>query len=345
MTSCKNSSTLLITGTYPPEKCGVGDYSFNLLQSKLASDWKLYYSKDWKLSAFWAKLSEINRFKSKKILMQYPSIGYGFSILPHLLCIYYGLFSQKQIAVTIHEFTQLGWKGKFSLLFILFAANKLIFTNEFEKNAAIMYMPLVKRKSIVIKIFSNIPTALTHIDIKNRYYDVGYFGYLRPLKGLENFVDSISKLKEEDENIRVYVMGQTQPSYVDYYTPLLAKMTRFNVELILNKDIDEVANVLGNTKIAYLPFPDGVSERRGSFLAVVKNYCLIVTKKGPYTTKGHHDLCFFSEDMDSVSLIKNLLSKDDMFYNSVREKTSKFISLEMPQSWDAIVKEYNEFLS
>ena len=50
---------LIITGTYPPRKCGVGDYCQNLLATSSAKDWQLYTDDKWSLSTILQKFKAI----------------------------------------------------------------------------------------------------------------------------------------------------------------------------------------------------------------------------------------------------------------------------------------------
>ena len=50
---------LIITGTYPPRKCGVGDYCQNLLSTQQAKDWNLYTDNNWSISTFFQKIKSI----------------------------------------------------------------------------------------------------------------------------------------------------------------------------------------------------------------------------------------------------------------------------------------------
>ena len=79
---------LIITGTYPPRKCGVGDYCQNPLSTQQAKDWNLYTDNNWSISTFFQKIKSIRNTNSKIINIQYPTVGYGKSLLQHSSCGY-----------------------------------------------------------------------------------------------------------------------------------------------------------------------------------------------------------------------------------------------------------------
>jgi glycosyltransferase involved in cell wall biosynthesis len=331
----------IITGTYPPEKCGVGDFTFNMLQTAEARDWELFYFKNWKLSTLIDKISKTNKSKSKIINMQYPSMGYGYSIVPHLLCFYFSVFSTKKFTITFHEFSRLGKKSKAASLVFLIFSWKVIFTNEYERQTAIKQFDFIKNKSYVIKIYSNINPAKLLPEINERKYDIGYFGFISPLKGLEDFIFVSKKILLKNPDYQIFIMGQTQPEYEIYYTNIIEEAKKNNITLFLNQPENFVSLTLSNTKLCYLPYPDGISERRGSFLAVVLNLCLIHTTKGIFTTKAHKNFCTFSESKYAASDIEKLLHETPEFYKEYQKKIKNFIANEIPKSWEDVALQYN----
>ena len=336
---------LIVTSVYPPQKCGVADYVYKMMSSNEGKSLELFHSSDWSLQTLFEKIKQIRNSKAQVINLQYPSAVYGYSIVPHLICIYFSLFSRKVFSVTIHEYSQMGWKGRFTNLLFLFFANKLIFTNQFELDYAMHLNPYIKRKSSVVKIHSNIKAATNILPISERKYDVGYFGLIRDNKGLEEFIDVIEELKRYNPKLIVHAMGQTQPQQsIAQQKEILNKLEKIGVILFLNKDEDEVASILANTKIAYLPFPDGVSERRGSFLAVVQNRCIVVTTKGPFTVASHDKICIYANKETAKNTILETLAKDSAFFENKQQLISDFIKNDMPKSWDDIILNYKKIL-
>jgi glycosyltransferase involved in cell wall biosynthesis len=334
----------VITGTYPPEKCGVGDFTFKLLQTSEAKNWDLLYFKNWKLSTLFDKIRKIKKSGSEIINIQYPSMGYGYSILPHFLCFYFSVFSNKKFTITFHEFSRLGVKSRIAAYVFLLFSWKIIFTNEYERLSAIKHFPLMKNKSYIIKIFSNITAASILPEIQERKFDVGYFGFISPLKGLEDFILVSKELLLKNPDFKIYIMGQTQPEYESYYKNIINEAKLSNITLFLNQSENFVSNTLSNTKLCYLPYPDGISERRGSFLAAVINLCMVHTTKGQFTTKAHENFCTFSVKESAAIEIEKLLFKNPDFFRECQRKIISFIKNEIPSSWEDVAIQYNKIL-
>lgn len=338
---------ILVTGTYPPEQCGVADYSYCLINSEEGkkTDWKLVYTKDVSFKGLKEAIKTIKSIDDNFVNIQYPSRGYAATILPHLLCVYLRLFTKRKVSVTFHELTQLGWKGSlFSYLLLLFA-NKLIFTNEFERDSAIKKLSCVSRKSTVIKIFSNISKSDFILKTSERKYEIGCFGYIRPMKGIETFIDAIKTIKEKyNRPVYAYILGETLPDLLEYNDKIQKMASEAGVTLMGGRPDKEVADILANTKIAYLPYPDGLSERRGSFLAFVRNLALIVSTEGPFVTRTQRENLRIVKEENAAEELYNLMSMSSDELNEEQEKVEYFIKQDLPESWDCIVKQYNKYL-
>lgn len=317
-------SIIIITGSYPPDICGVGDYTARIMQR----DWTLYYRKDWGIGSFFRYIRDINKLGIKTINMQYPTQGYGWSIVPHLLCIYFSLFTRKRFSVTIHEQSQLSLKARWAQKLILLTANRVIFTNDFERSYAIKRFPFMRGRSTVIKIFSNI-SAVDHIrPISEREYEVVNFGHVRPNKGLEEFI-------EKTKGRKACIAGQVPEGFEEYFE----KIKSSGVEIKLNLSDRDVSELLNNTKLVYLPFPDGVSQRRGSFLASAINGAVVYTTIGKFTTPQLNDAVLDSAEIS----IDGVLNNDELM-NEKQRKGLEFMRTQMPKSWADVAEQYNEFL-
>ena len=336
MNDVKSLELLLITGSYPPEICGVGDYTNRLISANLTGMWQLYFSTEWKWNTLFRHIRAINYTKKRIINMQYPTQGYGWSLIPHLLCIYFSWFTNKRFTVTIHEQSQLSLKSRLAEILILISANRIIFTNEFEQIYAQKRIPFIKKRSTVIKIYSNIDSCDIIKPIKNRTFDLINFGHIRPNKGLEHFIDTVSSLSSI---YKIAIVGQVPTGFEAYYEKIAQRCQNLHIDLILDLGDKEVASLLNDSKAVYLPFPDGASERRGSLLAAFVNGATVITTIGRFTTEALKKAII---DIAKYSL-SDILSDMDLL-SSKQEQAFNFLQKEMPAGWKDIVLRYNEFL-
>lgn len=330
---------LVITGSYPPDICGVGDYTSCLIGAADEKTWHLYYSNKWALFGICKKIKEIDSFKCSKIILQYPTQGYGWSLVPQLLCLYYTWFTNKTFIVVLHEFSQRTLKAKLATFPLLFA-NKVIFTNDFERKYAEIRFPLWKKRYNTIRILSNIRPSELLKGWDERNYDIVYFGHIRPLKGLEDFFYTI-KVMAKKRSVKVAVIGQVVPEYESYITNLRQEYADLQIDYLFNNDADKVSALLNDSKIVFLPFPDGISERRGSFLAAIANGVLAMTYRGPFVTSHLEQLCFFTSYQEASEDIMWLLDKCPISVYKEKQKLMKqYLTQDLPASWAEIAHLY-----
>ncbi|EAR2749716.1 glycosyltransferase family 1 protein, partial [Salmonella enterica subsp. enterica serovar Ohio] len=98
---------LIYTGSYPDDKCGVGDYVYNLNQEIK----KNYTVNVVKLSLFELIYKIVSNRKIIKLInIQYPSIGFSTNKIaafkPHVAFILAKLVGLKT-SITLHEFSSL----------------------------------------------------------------------------------------------------------------------------------------------------------------------------------------------------------------------------------------------
>jgi len=74
----------LITGSYPPETCGIGDYAAQLagaLRQKGVIV-EVISNRDWRLSAVSSIVKTIQSAKPDIVHIQYPGVGFGKKLTP-----------------------------------------------------------------------------------------------------------------------------------------------------------------------------------------------------------------------------------------------------------------------
>lgn len=331
---------LMITGSYPPAICGVGDYTRNVLSSETGRTWRLYHRTDWRLSQLPAIIREIDAFRPDRIFMQYPTQGYGWSLVPHLLCAYYSLVRRARFTVVLHEFSQLSAKARAAATLMVRSAHGLIFTNEFEQAEAARVSASVMRRSRVVKIASNIPVAASCPATADRPIDLAYFGHIRPRKGLEEFLAAAGATRQAHPDWRLLLMGQIPPGFEDFAKGVLAQCAVLGVEVQLDLESAAVADVLAQVKAVYLPFPDGISERRGTAMAAMANGALVLTTVGHHTTPALRSAVQVVPPDHALPAIEEALGRDEATLAALQAAGTTFLREQIPTSWNAVARAY-----
>lgn len=260
----------VITGSYPPQVCGVGDYTMNLCTAlELEGEQVTVFQRaDWTMFRLFAYAHELRASDADVFLLQYPTEGYGYSLVPHLLML---LLAGRRRYVALHEYKRKSLKGKLATyLFFLFGC-RFIFTNRLDASFARRTAPWIGPPT-VIPIGSNIPWNCA----AEPRCDLATFGLIRPHKGIEEFLVQAAALKARRPEVSVALIGDVPRGYAAYAAQILATARQAGVDVRTGMSPAEVGDFLSKTKICFFPFADGLSERRGSVLAALGNGCLVV---------------------------------------------------------------------
>ncbi|HCC0890790.1 TPA: glycosyltransferase family 1 protein [Salmonella enterica] len=284
---------LIYTGSYPDDKCGVGDYVYNLNQEIE----KTHSICVVKLSLFELVCKIIlNRKIIKLINIQYPSIGFATNKIsafkPHIAFIVAKLFCLKT-SITLHEFSSLSKRAQYFLKIFNFA-DYIIFTTGYEKNIGDKAL-FNSEKTRLIPIASNIPSCRK----KEKKFDLVHFGIISKGKGIEEFIWIIKELNNKNIKFRSALIGYVPDANNNYANLIMEQCTEQNCELLLNKSAAEISTLLAETDIAILPYPDGISERRGTALAAMNNHALVFSLRGRFSAE-FEDIAILGNDKNDL---------------------------------------------
>ena len=258
---------LVVVGSFPPEACGVGAYTARLVEAFTARGRSVQVSvgNSWPIAAP-ASDGTITH-------LQYPSVGAGTSLSPVRAFV---RPTRGPKVLTLHEFTRSHILRKLASVALALAADAVVATSRREALAIRRWTCGLKRP-VVIPIGSNIPEAAQ----RTRDIDVVYFGLLGPGKGLELFLELVELAPA---GWVFAVVGEAPPQYCSFAKEMAGRASRLGVRWIGPQPDAEVARVLSSARFAYLPYPDGASERRGSLFAAMANGAVPITTVGPDTT-------------------------------------------------------------
>ena len=269
----------LLTGSVPPEPCGVGDFTARLAAELGAQGVaaELVSGTAWGVTAVPGLRSRLRSLALDLLHIQYPTNGFGSGLAPHLLSL---VGAPMPVVVTLHEHSQARWRRRLSSLTFALRSRALIFTTDGERAGFVRTVPWIAPRSVIIPISSNIPAGAPEPGPEPT---VVYFGQIRPNKGLDDFLAAARLAEQARLGWRFVIIGAVLPRFRAHAEALRAAAADLAVEWILGGTAEAVGERLRRAHAAYLPFPDGASLRRGSMLAALANGLPVLTTRGGQT--------------------------------------------------------------
>lgn len=293
---------VMVSGT-PSISCGVADYTGRLIEALNLSGVEVHLltHQRWGMLEVTRLLDYVRTVMPDVIHVQYPAAAYGAGLAPQTLTLLSRL--QWPTVVTVHEFSRVHFLRRVAELpFAL--ANHLFFTNPYEQTAFIQQVPWIKKKSSVVELGSSIP-FWGRSPVASSLEGV-YFGLIRENKGLEAFLELAQLCEEKASPYQFRIVGSIQTGAENYYQRMRQQSARLsNVVWELGLSAHDVAQRLSNGGFAYLPYPDGASERRTSLLAALGNGLPVITTKGPHTPESLDSVvAFASSAQDALKTLE-----------------------------------------
>lgn len=270
----------LITGSYPPQICGVGDYTHSLAVNlrRAGVSVEVFTGSQWPPFSVGRAMHEMMALNVDIWHIQYPTRGYGRQLGPQLLSL------RMPLVTTIHEVSQVHMLRQLSLLPFTIRSPKIIFTTEHEKRYLARGAPWICNRACVIPIGSNV--VITENLQKPLSKVVTYFGLIRPEKGLEQVLEVARIFQQSGKRFRIEIIGSSVPGFESYYEKIRSLGKGLPIDWKIGLEREELSMELAKARVSYLPFPDGASERRSSLIAMMMNRVAIVTTRGTQTPES-----------------------------------------------------------
>lgn len=331
----------MVTGAYPPDICGVGDYTGRLMAAA-PSSWQLLVERDWSLRAAPGILRRLLRRRPSTIVIQYPTQGYGWSLVPHLLVVIGSVTRRYRTILALHEFTSLSGKARIALAIVSHFAAHIVFTTEVERDRARATRLFASRvPTSIIGILSNIPWSAAPPAFGDRGIDIAYFGHIRPNKGLEDFLDVMAGVRRADAAVRIAIIGEIPKGYAAFGDMVAARCAAIGGTLILGLDDQAAGRMLADIRILYLPFRDGISARRGSALAGLGNGAIVASRIGDATPPALVPaVVACTGTMDDVAILLGILRGSDADAATRQQAGYAYTTTMLPRDWAHVAALY-----
>ncbi|MEO6421671.1 MAG: glycosyltransferase family 4 protein [Candidatus Nitrotoga sp.] len=299
-----NMRVLLVTGSFPPMRCGVGDYSYNLAEA-LAVDPKIHVgvltsitggemgktdgieifpvTESWSLSEALKIIKIIWHWSPDIVHVQYPTQGYGKGLLPWVLPIISFLMGKK-VVQTWHE--GYGRRNAPKLFLKSIVPGGLVFVrSQYEKNLhPHLRWALWKKKTVLIPNASAIPRvdlderekdALKKKYLKKQKRLVVFFGFVYPHKGVELLFEIADPASDQ-----IVIAGEIAGEGVYRHEIMrLASAKSWLGKVIITGFLPaaDVAALLTVADAVILPFRTGGGEWNTSIHGAVLNGAFVIT--------------------------------------------------------------------
>jgi glycosyltransferase involved in cell wall biosynthesis len=322
----------MIVGDNRTRHCGVKDGAHQLAEALTHNgfDVSVLAPKDWSPKSVWKFFRQLRREKYDILHVQYPSIGYRGSLVPHML----GLMHTARAAVaTLHEYSAFPRIQKLSTHVFRLSADALFFGSEYERSKFNSYLGLLGASQVVFPVVSQVPSVPTS---NGRDTTVLYFGQIRPNKGLEAYLSLARQSVQLRRMYQFRIMGSISKAHEVYAQSLQAQAPK-EIRWSFDLPFEEIGSILSRSFAAYLPFPDGASERRGSLLAAWANGLPVVSQIGPATTPSLRELLVIARDAEeALCALDKLAARPDESERIGRASREYSLS----RTWGDVAKRY-----
>jgi len=359
---------LMITGSLPPIRCGVGYYAERLSRELAAGglEFSILSTKgvdkdtpaplltvpNWKIRSLPKMLSAIKKSEAEIIHIQYPTVGYrrqlGINLLPYVLRL---TKPHLKILITLHEYHQSRWIGRWRNSITIWPAHLIFVSNHLDK----LMLRRLGGKVLIVPIGANFDVAPRNPEffkkiLRSQKLDPNkptliFFGYAFPSKKLELLLDALGEpeLKCYQALLLASLDKKTQ-----YQRALQKQVDRLNrdsprVGTTGFLEGEDVSAIMQEVKYFVLPLDQPISAKSGTAIAAVQNGMIVVSRGAaqPDATApfAHLKNCYLLDEVSGrtiASTIKHLDNSPD----ETRTILQGAAELKNYFSWPHIIKEH-----
>jgi glycosyltransferase involved in cell wall biosynthesis len=233
----------------------------------------------------------------------------------------------------------------------LIGCDKIIATNSEIMGILENRMPSLLKKTYWIPIASNIPRIGNCF--KNSQVPtpvISYFGMLYEGKGLKVILDTIAHLKDRGIPFKFKIIGGGMIDHENYEERIKSEiknrsLTDF-VDWVGLVSADIVSEELSQSRVIFLPYDSGLSDRRGSFMAAIAHGRPVLTSP-PIV-----EMSFLKNGMNALwpqkptskhyaQLLEKLLTDD----NLISKLSKGACLLGCRFNWDQIARDHERVFS
>lgn len=275
----------LISGSWPPDVCGVGDHIDGLRKSlidhgTLAVPVRL--SKYGILTALGLALRSWYR-PNERAVLAYPTEGYGRSIVPFVMA----LSKPGSLLVHMHEYGSKNAACRW-LLRLFRHQSTLYFSNTADRESYVNDTGIAPGTTSVRQVLPS-PSNIEALSLSVPAGRTGptrilHFGQIRPRKGIEQVLDVFARFKAIEPDARLTIAGAIPKGYESFARQICVRAAGAGVDIRLGLDPAALSAVIAEADMMFLPYPGGADEKRGTLAAGLAHGTVCVTTYGVHTS-------------------------------------------------------------
>jgi len=284
------------------------------------------------------------------VFIQYPTHGYGrrpgIALLPLLLR---GCVPRTTVAAVVHEFGNKTWLGKARGLFLFLMCHRLIVVDpSFSDAIARWFAPLRKRcrhipVGATVSRYALEPGCVESLRAR---YGIGAnipvvccFGVIRRSKGLETLLDAFARFLMSFPDARLLMLGHAVEPYCGtVFDPHVRKLGIDRSVIRVGRCLHaELSAHFSLAWMCVLPYEEGFSPRRGSFMAALEHDVPVITttprRADSGLRHGHNVLLAPPGRADALCDQMIALASDELLRSTIREHAA---GLRRSFTWNSI---------
>ncbi len=320
---------VLVAGAFPPAICGVGDYTrrLEIALTSAGVQVEIVTGRDCSLKNVHALVRSLRH--EPLVHIQHPTARYDLHLGPQVLSL------AVPPVVTIHEFSRFRLLDRLRACLFFARSRHLVFTSQDERDAACRRAPWIQAKSSVIPVGSTIRTI--EGTVARSTGKILYFGLIAPGKGIESVLKLAALIRAGQLPYKVHIVGAVPDKLEEYARWLQSASLQLPIQWTLNQSEQKVAEILSESAVAYLPFPDGASDRRTSLKAVLEAGLACITTAGTQTSESlRRAVRTADRPEEALTIFRQLDASMETRQSLVREAHEYVKS----HSWEIIVRSH-----
>ena len=325
-------TVLLVVPTFPPDQCGVGDYTYQLAlhlhdaghrvvvlstQRQVPPSVPVPFDfrpviTNWHFPDMKTVLDVVHDVQPDVVHIQYHNEDYDavemISALP--LCVRES-HPDALVVSTLHNVRSFTFAPRISMSVFLRFSDWLVITNEGDRDLLLRDHSMHAHKYSVVPAAGGLPCPAgilarrdalraqlrTRLELDERTFLLGYFGFINAEKGIESLLYALRELRDTGFLTHLLLVGGLHSDREAEFSEYQASLLRLIDQLDLGGAVtvtgylepDEASRHLVALDLAVLPFRDGVTTKRSSFLSVLSHDVPVLSTRGPFVPNALHD--------------------------------------------------------